>query len=145
MHRAVDALSRREYTRADLRKKLSQTLQDDETPEELEIVLDRLEAQKYLSTERFAKNRAKYRAMSLGNARIRQELWEHGVDKEMVNEAIETIEESEEQRALRVWRRRFCELPQDFKERERQIRYLAYRGFSMSSISKVLKGQVEAE
>ena len=91
---------------------------------------------------RFAENRARVRSQSLGNARIRRELSMSGVSRENIDRAIEQIEEPEELRALRVWKRRFSELPEDRKERDRQVRYLLYRGFSMSSVSRVLRGEV---
>lgn len=71
------------------------------------------------------------------------ELRQSGVASEHVDAAIEEIEEPEEIRAYRLWVRRFGELPADRKERDRQIRFLMYRGFSMGAISRVLKGAVE--
>lgn len=140
--RAAGALARRDYSRRDLGRKLRKGLKDGETPEEAETVLERLESSGYLSDRRFAENRARVRSQSLGNARIRRELSMSGVSRENIDRAIEQIEEPEELRALRVWKRRFSELPEDRKERDRQVRYLLYRGFSMSSVSRVLRGEV---
>lgn len=141
--RAVAALARRDYSRRELERKLIRSLEDDETPEGLEAVLDELEKCGYLSDERFAKGRARVQSAQLGNARIRQNLRRSGVSDELVREAVEEIELPEEVRALRVWKKRFSELPKDYKERERQIRYLAYRGFGMGAIGLVLRGRVE--
>lgn len=143
MARAVAALARRDYSRRELERKLARTLEDDETPEKLAAVLDELEKRGYLSDERFAKGRARVQSASLGNARIRQDLRRSGVSDELAREAVEEIELPEEVRALRVWKKRFSELPKDYKERERQIRYLAYRGFGMGAIGHVLRGRVE--
>lgn len=141
--RAVAALARRDYSRRELERKLARTLEDDETPEKLAAVLDELEKRGYLSDERFAKGRARVQSASLGNARIRQDLRRSGVSDELAREVVEEIELPEEVRALRVWKKRFSELPKDYKERERQIRYLAYRGFGMGAIGQVLRGRVE--
>lgn len=141
--RAVAALARRDYSRRELERKLARTLEDDETPEKLASVLDELEKRGYLSDERFAKGRARVQSTSLGNARIRQDLRRSGVSDELARKAVEEIELPEEVRALRVWKKRFSELPKDYKERERQIRYLAYRGFGMGAIGQVLRGRVE--
>ena len=141
--RAVAALARRDYSRRELERKLARTLEDEETPEKLSAVLDELEKRGYLSDERFAKGRARVQSASLGNARIRQDLRRSGVSDELAREAVEEIELPEEVRALRVWKKRFSELPKDYKERERQIRYLAYRGFGMGAIGQVLRGRVE--
>ncbi len=141
--RAADALSRRDYSRKELRVKLMRNLSDGENSEDVEKALERLEEWGYLSDTRFAENRARIKASSLGNARIRRELRLSGVDDEKVQAAIETIEEPEDVRAYRVWARRYKEIPGDRKERDRQIRYLLYRGFSMDSINRVLRGRVE--
>ena len=77
------------------------------------------------------------------DARIRRELRQCGVAGEHVDAAMDEIEEPEEVRAYRLWARRFGELPADRKERDRQIRFMMYRGFGMSAISRVLKGAVE--
>ena len=65
-----------------------------------------------------------------------------GVSRENIDRAMEQIEEPEEIRALRVWQRRFADLPADRRERDKQVRYLLYRGFSMGSVNKVLRGEV---
>ncbi|MBP3438754.1 MAG: regulatory protein RecX [Sutterella sp.] len=140
--RAAGALARRDYSRKDLSRKLRRGLRDGETPEEADAVLERLENAGYLSDERFAENRARVRSHSLGNARIRRELSMSGVSRENIDRAMEQIEEPEEIRALRVWKRRFAELPADRRERDKQVRYLLYRGFSMGSVNKVLRGEV---
>lgn len=141
--RAADALSRRDYSKKELTQKLKRGLKEDENPDEVDKAIERLEDLGYLSDARFAENRARVRASSLGNARIRRELRQTGVSDEKVQAAMETIEEPEDVRAYRVWARRYSELPTDRKERDRQIRYLLYRGFGMDSINRVLRGRVE--
>ena len=127
--RAIGSLARREYSRRD--------------PDEVGRVLDRLEGAGYLSDARFAESRARSRSRVMGDARIRRELRQCGVAGEHVDAAMDEIEEPEEVRAYRLWARRFGELPADRKERDRQIRFMMYRGFGMSAISRVLKGAVE--
>ena len=141
--RAVGALARREYSRRDLEAKLRRSLSENEDPDEVARVLDRLEAVGYLSDARFAESRARSKAKVMGNARIRRELRQSGVAGEHVDAAMEEIEEPEEVRAYRLWARRFGELPSDRKERDRQMRFLMYRGFGMGVICRVLKGAVE--
>ena len=141
--RAIGSLARREYSRRDLEAKLRRSLSESEDPDDVAAVLDRLEGAGYLSDARFAESRARSKARVLGNARIRRELRQSGVASEHVDAAIEEIEEPEEIRAYLLWVSRFGELPADRKERDRQIRFLMYRGFSMGAISRVLKGAVE--
>ena len=75
--------------------------------------------------------------------RLKRELRMSGVSDEAIEEAMASLEEPEEVRALRIWGRRWSELPKDWKEREKMVQYLATRGFSMSAIQKVLRGEVE--
>ncbi len=140
--RAVAALARREYSRRELRRKLLKTLEEGETIEALDSVLDDLEAKGFLSDERYASVRARSFAPRMGDARIRRELRLKGVDEETARDAVASLEEPEALRAYRVWSRRYDELPKNWKEREKQVRYLAYRGFSMSAIFQVLRGEV---
>lgn len=143
MQRAVASLARRDYSRLELKRKLARTLEEGETPQVLETVLDTLVERGLLSDERYAKMKARSVSYRMGDAKIRRELRIRGVDEETAKKAVEGITESEEVRAYKMWRRRFDETPKNWKEREKQIRYLAYRGFSMSSIMKVLRGEVE--
>lgn len=143
MTRAVGFLARREYSRLELAKKLSRYLTEDQCPDEIDEVLDRLQARGYLSDERYARTRARVRGLRYGNRRIAMELRDQGVDSETVEATLESMEESELTRAQRLWERRFGEPAQDYKERGKQIRFLANRGFSMDTVMKVVKGEFE--
>lgn len=143
MQRAIASLARREHSRLELKRKLARTLEDGETIAALEEVLDVLEKRGLLSDERYASIKARSVAARMGDAKIRRELRIRGVDENTAREAVKSINETEEVRAYKMWRRRFEETPKTWKEREKQIRYLAYRGFSLSSIMKVLRGEVQ--
>ena len=141
--RIVGALALREYGRKELRRKFARKLEEGETLEMLDAVLDRMEQLGYLSDERYACVKARSVSSRMGNARIERELRMRGIDSAIARKAVAEIEVPEEVRAYRIWRRRFDELPKDYRERERQIRYLAYRGFSFTSIQRVIHGEVE--
>lgn len=143
--RAAAALARREYTRKALREKLLRGLEEGETEADVDEALNDMERWGYLSDERFAKVRARNKASVLGDRRIREELRREGVAQETAKIAMNEIAEPENVRCYRLWKRRFGELPADRKEREKQIRYLLYRGFSMSSVDDVLRGRVIVE
>lgn len=143
--RAAAALARREYTRKALREKLLRGLEEGENEADVDEALNDMERWGYLSDERFAKVRARNKASILGDRRIREELRREGVAQETARIAMDEITEPENVRCYRLWKRRFGELPTDRKEREKQIRYLLYRGFSMSSVDDVLRGRVIVE
>ena len=143
MTRAVDALSRREYSRRDLGRKLAQNLAEGETREAVTEALDRLEQLGLLSDERYAEMKVRASAGRMGDLRLRRELRMSGVSDEAIENALAEVEEPEEVRAWRIWSRRWSDPPENWKEREKMVRYLAARGFGMSAIQKVIRGEVE--
>jgi len=106
-------------------------------PAEVEALLDWLEANRYLSAERFAESRVHAREARFGNRRIRAELAQHGVA--LAPEVARALAASELQRAAAVRERRFQEPPKDAAERAAQARFLAGRGFSPEVIQRVLR------
>jgi len=104
---------------------------------EVEALLDWLEANRYLSAERFAESRVHAREARFGNRRIRAELAQHGVA--LAPEVAQALAASELQRAAAVRERRFQEPPKDAAERAAQARFLAGRGFSPEVIQRVLR------
>lgn len=137
--RAVRYLSRREYSRLELEKKLRAYLAEDESEDDLTAVLNDLEQKGYLSDERFAQSRARVRATRYGNARVAYELKASGVSSELIANAIEELEETEAERAKALWQKRFGKPAEDYKERAKQMRYLLARGFSMEVARQVVR------
>ncbi|MGU7840270.1 recombination regulator RecX [Burkholderia sp. AW33-5] len=134
--RALGYLSRREYSRAELARKLAPYVGEDES---IEPVLDALEKEGWLSDARFAESLVHRRASRVGVARIVSELKRHAVGDSLVEEVNAQLRETEWARAQAVWRKKFGALPQTPAERAKQARFLAARGFSSSTIVKLLK------
>lgn len=144
MERGIDALSRREYSRKELREKLVQALEAGQSASEVDAVLDELESKKYLSNERYARSRVRMRSARYGNRRLAYELAMKGIDAEEVQEALQEAGD-EFERAWAVWSRRYGNPPEDYKEKTRQARFLAARGFGFDMIERVFdKAREEA-
>ncbi len=135
--RALGYLSRREYSRAELSRKLMTYTED---ADELEALLDALERDGWLSDARFAESVVYRRASRLGAGRIVSELKRHAVGEALIEELNTQLRETELTRARAVWQKKYGQLPGTPAERARQARFLAARGFSMSIIGKILKG-----
>lgn len=133
--RAVGYLSRREYARDELARKLRPYTED---PAEIEAVLDALQREGWQSNERFAASLVHRRAPLRGAARIVQELRQHGVDDAVVAEAGARLKATEHERARAVWAKRYSAKPADRNDYARQARFLASRGFSQEVIHRVL-------
>ncbi|KVO27869.1 recombinase RecX [Burkholderia ubonensis] len=134
--RALGYLSRREYSRAELARKLAPYAGEDES---VEPVLDALEQEGWLSDARFAESLVHRRASRVGTARIVNELKRHAVGDTLVEEVGAQLRETEWARAQAVWRKKFGALPHTPAERAKQARFLAARGFSSATIVKLLK------
>jgi regulatory protein len=135
--RAIDYLSRREYSRVELTRKLAPFI---EPGDDLDPLLDALEREGWLSDARFAESVMNRRSSRMGTSRIVSELRQHGLGDELVQSVGARLRETERARAQAVWRKKFGELPQSPAERMKQTRFLAMRGFSHATISQILKG-----
>lgn len=135
--RALGYLSRREYSRSELARKLKPFVEETDS---LDTLLDSLEAENWLSDSRFAESLIHRRSSRLGASRIVGELKQHAVDQTLVEEASAQLRETELARAQAVWKKKFGRLPETAAERAKQARFLASRGFSGATIGKILKG-----
>jgi regulatory protein len=135
--RALAYLSRREHSRAELSRKLVPFVQEADS---LEGVLDALEREGWLSNARFVESVVHRRAGSFGSGRIVNELKRHNVGQELISQTGDELSRTELARAHAVWARKYGTPPQTSAERAKQSRFLAARGFSGSTISKVIKG-----
>ena len=135
---AVAALARRDHTRFELHQKLLQKLLPGETEQTLSLALDRVAELGYLNEQRAAESLVRQGQPRFGQARLRLTLLGKGLSRELVNSVLPPAS-TELQRARMVWQKRFGTLPQDMRERARQSRFLAARGFAPSTIARVLK------
>ena len=134
--RALGFLARREHSRAELRRKLAPHA---ESPEELDALLEDLIQRKFLSESRFAEARAHVLTRKFGAARIAHDLRAKGVSEEGAASAAREARNTEFERALEIWRRKFGTPALDLKERARQARFLLARGFSTDVINRILR------
>lgn len=135
--RALGWLARREYSRAELSRKLMPFADDADA---LEALLDALVRDGWLSDTRFAESVVHRRAARTGTNRIVSELKRHAVSDTLIEQIGTQLRETELVRALAVWEKKYGSLPATPAERARQARFLAARGFSLAIIGKILKG-----
>ncbi|GAA5785235.1 recombination regulator RecX [Chitiniphilus shinanonensis] len=138
--RALALLARREHSRLELQRKLKPHTEEDM---ELDQLLDDFEQRGWLSDARFAESWAHSRAARYGGARLKAELRTKGVAADAIDAALDPLQGSETERAREVWRRKFGTPPADARERARQLRFLAARGFSMEAIYTVVGGDMD--
>jgi regulatory protein len=145
--RAVYWLAQREHSRLELQRKLSKVAQEAfgaqaqieafDLQAEIDEVINRLEAQHYLSDQRFIQSRVRLRQAKFGNQRIEHELAEHGLT---IGETdAKALKVSELARAREVWQRKFGAVANTPQVKAKQIRFLAGRGFNLDVIYQLLK------
>jgi len=142
--RALQYLARREYSRAELRGKLLPHVQADEdfeqvSPVNLDALLDDLAARGWLSDERAAAQLVHAKRSRFGTQRITHELRQKGIAEELISAVLPELNDSELAAAREVWKKKFGVMPQDAKEKAKQVRFLQSRGFSMTVIFKVMQ------
>ncbi|HEX7060595.1 MAG TPA: regulatory protein RecX [Woeseiaceae bacterium] len=130
--KAMDRLARREYGRTELVGKL---IEDGFDPGTAGAVVERLTAEHLQDDARFAESLVSARIrQGKGPVRIRLELAERGIEPALVEQAL--ADEDWLTLARRVRERRFGpELPADFPDKARQMRFLQYRGFEPDQIA----------
>ena len=160
--RALRLLSMREYSRKGLATKLEESaarmlklklVEEDveasalasepETPlkVQIEAVLDDFEARGWLSDQRFAEALVRRRSERYGTRKIQDELLQAGVDSAKTADLLKNLKDTEFQRAYELWERKFGVLATEQKERARQYRFLASKGFSSDVVSRVVAGR----
>lgn len=136
---AMDLLARREHGRVELARKLRQRGASDEM---IDSALDRLADEGLLSEDRYLESFVASRGRAgYGPLRIREELSQRGLLRPAIEQALAEsgIDWNEQLREL--WLRKFAgELPVDMREKAKQGRFLAYRGFTQEQIGRLLRG-----
>jgi regulatory protein len=150
--RALRWLAQREHSRSELRAKLLRVAGaaagsfgrrggagDGDAgpppdPAEIDALLDHLQRQGLLSDERFVQSRLRLRGGQHGLRRLEAELSRHAVALPAADR--QRLLATELSRAIELWRHRFGGLAADPKQRAKQMRFLAGRGFSPEVIRK---------
>jgi regulatory protein len=111
--------------------------------EQVAAALDDLTAKGLLSDQRTAESMITGQARRLGVHRLKQNMKAKGLDRELIDAALEQAHAqglaSELERARGLWQRRFGEPAADPAGRAKQMRFLAGRGFGGDVIHRVLQ------
>ncbi len=140
--RALRYLSAREHSRQELARKLARYAQEGD---DIEALLDTLEAANFMSEARFSESLVNRRAARFGNSRILSELKSHNIDPDSLTEIKAALAQDEVARAREVWSRKFGVAASDANGRAKQMRFLLQRGFSHRAIQAAIHAKEEDE
>jgi len=132
----MDLLARREHSRLELERKLSKREYEEA---EIAQTLDKLAWDGLQSDERFSELYTRMRInKGFGPLKIAAELRARGVTDDLVYSALQVHQDDWFDLAQAQQQKKFQDLPDDFTERARQMRFLQGRGFSNDQIKQVL-------
>lgn len=157
LSRAMRLLSQRDHSEAELRRKLAaqpffaqprfagkcSTPSHDEPvdPAIVEQIIAYCYQHNWLDDRRFANSYIGSRSRKgYGAQRIRSELMQKGVEKELIQTALAECEIDWCEQAKQVAQRKFGEsLPKEWKDKAKVQRYLLYRGFFQEEIQSIYR------
>jgi len=134
---AMDLLTGREFSRAELAKKLDKRFDSDPA---IASELDRLQEEGLQSDQRFIEAFLRSRIYrGHGLARIRLDVRQKGIRDDLFNAAVEATDTDWFRLAREVADRKFGRSPAtEQKDRARRMRFLQYRGFNFDQIKYAL-------
>jgi regulatory protein len=134
---AMDLLTGREFSRAELAKKLDNRFDGDPA---ISAVLDRLQEEGLQSDQRFAEAFLRSRIYrGQGLSRIRMGILQKGIQDQLLDAAVEVSETDWNALAREVAERKFGGKPiADQKDKAKRVRFLQYRGFNFDQIKHAL-------
>jgi regulatory protein len=140
---ALDALARRDYASADLRRKLLQKGYDAAVVAPL---LDALRAEKLLDDRRYTENFVAYHAArGQGPLRVRADLRRHGLEGTLVEERLGAFPDWIVQLQKAQQKKFGAKLPSNYADKQRQVRFLGYRGFTSAQIRTALGFDIDLD
>jgi regulatory protein len=134
--RALRYLAAREYSRLELEQKLKAY---EEVEGELKAALDDLETKGFISEARVVESTLNQKASRFGAARLLHTLKAKGINAGVMLDVADQLRETEFDRAMEVWTRKFGEPYSSPSEYAKQARFLASRGFSGEVVGRVLR------
>ena len=134
---AVSFLAKKDYASGALRKILKRESDDEEL---IETVMEKLLSHHYVDDSRLIDKELQKQVNKLhGPTRIKQELRQKGLDTLLIEQAIEDLDVDWFDICQQAKEKKFSDnLPSDSKEKAKMVRYLQYRGHSMSVIMDIL-------
>lgn len=136
--RAMHILERTDKTEAQLRKKLEES----EYPKEaVESAIAYVTSYGYLDDRRYAKHYIEWKKKGKGKARLKMELVQKGISREIIEEVLESTDFGETREMIRqiILKKRKTNIPMNEKEKQRLYGFLMRKGFASSDILAVMR------
>ena len=141
---AVAMLAQRAHATGEIRRKLERKLYMEDT---IEMVLYKLEKERLVDNEAFAREWAASRARcQVGRTRILQELRMKGIPQEMAYNALEALDEEERDTAAEALAckllRRYASEPDERKAMQKMLAAMARRGYGYEDSRRAIEAAI---
>ena len=138
MNSAIYSLAMREHSRQEIYKKISR--KEFSEGVDINLLLDELEENNYLNEQRFTESFIRSRAQrGQGLLKISNELRQRGINSELINQGLSELDIDWYKLASEQRMKKFGEnIPEDYKEKARQMRFLSGRGFDSEIIRSII-------
>lgn len=136
MNKAIDLLSRRDYSSAELNRKLCEKI----SPEVAAQVMERVEELSLIDDEAYAIKMAEYYQQSkgMGKKGIKNQLYRRGIDSDIIERTLENLQGDEKMSAVALIRKKYYNSLTDEKGRKRVFSALVRLGYSYSDIRSAM-------
>ena len=140
--RCMHLLEKRDYTEKELRQKLENG-KTEYTEEQVDGAIAYVKSFHYVDDGRYACKYIEAMQSRKSRRQIEQELYQKGVDRELIQEAFEETGEVPEEEQIARWmeKRNFHPEEADLKEKQRMYAFLARKGFRAENIQRVMKSE----
>ena len=140
--RCMHLLEKRDYTEKELRQKLENG-KTEYTEEQIDGAIAYVKSFHYVDDGRYACKYIEAMQSRKSRRQIEQELYQKGVDRELIQEAFEETGEVPEEEQIARWmeKRNFHPEEADLKEKQRMYAFLARKGFRAENIQRVMKSE----
>ena len=135
--RAMHLLEKMDRTKADIRSKLRRNGYPDEA---INAAIEYIESYNYLNDERYAYMYVRNYCNSRSRNRIMQDLYRKGVDKDTINDAIESEYTVDEEELINMYiiKRGYDADNASMKDRDKMFRFLISKGFPLDEIQRLI-------
>ena len=136
--RAMHILERTDKTEAQLRRKLEES----EYPKEaVESAIAYVTSYGYLDDRRYAEHYIEWKKQGKGKARLKMELVQKGISREIIEEVLESTDFGETREMIRqiILKKRKTDIPMNEKEKQRLYGFLMRKGFYSSDLLAVMR------
>ena len=137
---AMHILEKMDKTEYQLRQKLAALFYPENMIDE---AIDYVKKYHYVDDLRYAVSYMEYRRENKSIRQMEQELYQKGISKETLQEALSQIEAPDEERQIALWlqKKHYDQTEADHKETQKMYNFLLRKGYTASSIQRVMRMQ----